>query len=155
MSDGMVVLDTRTGERGDAAAWVEQFKHVWSAPRERLDRLLALMSEDVVLKAPTTPPVTRGREAGKRAFERALRAMPDLCAEVSRWSASGNALFIEMRFRATIGGRAAEWSNVDRFIFNRGEAIERVAYFNPAQVRKHFVRNPLGLWQLLRLRLGM
>lgn len=152
--DGVFILDTRTGQRGDAAAWVEQFRLVWQAPLLRLERLLALMSEDVVLIAPSNPPLSRGRAAGKAAFKRALRAMPDLRAEVVRWSANDNALFIEMVFHATIGARTISWRNIDRFLFREGCAVERIAYFNPAPVRKAFLSSPLGVFRLLRMRLG-
>lgn len=150
-----VVLDTRTGQRGEVAAWVSAFQHVWTAPGANLERLLALMSEDVVLRAPTTPPVSRGRAAGRAAFTRALRAMPDLRAEVLRWSSTGDTLFIEMTFHATVGGAPVAWGNVDRFIFRDGQAIERLAYFDPSKVRKHFLRSPAGWRQLARMRLGM
>lgn len=147
-----VVLDMRTGERGDMTDWVKAFQYVWSNPKERLDRLLALLGDDVTLKAPTRPPVTRGKEAARRAFERAFRGMPDLRADVRRWSASGDVLFIEMTFQATVGGRALSWNNVDRFLFADGVAIERVAYFNPVKVHKAFTRNFAAFRQFLRMR---
>jgi ketosteroid isomerase-like protein len=150
-----VEIDTRRGERGPVEAWVRRFADVWTAPRERLDDLLDLLSPDVVLVAPTTPSRTCGREAGRRAFERALRAMPDLTAEVHRWSASGDVLFIELTFQATIGGRRVRWRDVDRFRFERGRAVERVAFFDPSLVRRAFGRNPRAWRQLLRLRVGV
>jgi ketosteroid isomerase-like protein len=153
-ADASVVVNTTTGERGDVAEWVELFGHVWDAPRERLDRLLDLLSPDIVLKAPTYPPETRGREAGRAAFLRAFRAMPDLRADVHCWAASGDLVFIEFTSSATIGGRRVEWTSVDRFIFRDGLAVERVNYFNPAHVRKAFLRSPGAVWQLLRLRFG-
>lgn len=148
------VIDTRTGEHGSAAAWVEQFADVWAAPRERLDRLMALLSPDIVLKAPTVPPKTTGQQAGRRAFERAFRAMPDLTAQIRRWSASGDVIFIEMTFRATIGRRQVAWHDVDRILFRDGVAIERIAYFDPASVRRAFLASPSALRQYLRLRFG-
>jgi ketosteroid isomerase-like protein len=141
--------------RGDLDEWVAAFAHVWEAPRQRLDALLDLLSPEVVLKAPTTPPVSRGRAAGRAAFERAFRAMPDLRAVVHGWSATGGTLFIEMTFHATIGGRPVAWDDVDRFRFEGGQAVERVAYFDPAPVRRAFLSNPRGVGQLLKLRLGL
>jgi len=147
-----IVLDTRTSARREMAQWVEAFAYVWAAPRERLDELMALLSPDVVLRAPTRPPVSRGHAAGRQAFERAFRALPDLRAEIHRWSASGDVLFVELTFHATIGGHEVTWDDVDRFLFRDGEAIERVAYFDPAKVRKAFLRNPRGMLQLFRMR---
>lgn len=154
VASSATVLDTRTGARGDVAQWVEAFSHVWAAPRERLDELMALLSQDIVLRAPTRPPMSRGQPAGRRAFERAFRALPDLRAVIHRWSARADTLFIEMTFHATIGGREVAWDDVDRFLFRDGEAIERVAYFDPAKVRKAFLRNPKGMLQLFRMRTG-
>lgn len=149
-----VVLNTRTGQRGDLGQWVQGFIHVWEAPRERLDALMDLLSDDIVLKAPTTPPMSVGRAAGRQAFERAFRAMPDLRAVVHRWSATGETVFIDMTFHATIGGRPVAWDDVDRFRFERGVAVERVAYFDPGPVRRAFLGSLRGLAQLARLRSG-
>lgn len=152
--DHTVVLNTRTGLRGDLEQWVAGFIHVWEAPRDRLDALMDLLSAEVVLKAPTNPPMSVGRADGQRAFERAFRAMPDLRAVIHRWSARGDVVFIDMTFHATIGGRPVAWDDIDRFRFRDGVAIERVAYFDPAPVRRAFLSNLRGLAQLARLRLG-
>ncbi|MGI9424060.1 MAG: nuclear transport factor 2 family protein [Hyphomicrobiaceae bacterium] len=151
---GDVVLDTRSNERGTMSDWVAAFAEVWKSPRENIDRLLELLDENVVLKAPTTPPVSNGTVESRRAFERTFRAMPDLRAEVHRWSAEEDVLFIEMSFTATIGGRVVTWRNVDRFLFRNGVAVERIAFFNPSKLRRAFLANPRGWTQLVRLRIG-
>lgn len=150
-----VVLDVRTGERGSFSAWVRVFDEVWEAPRERLERLLALLSEDIVLKAPTRPPVSRGKEAGRQAFQRVFRAFPDLRAKSKRWAAAGDVLFIEFTFTATVGGVLLSWDSVDRFIFRDGQAVERIAFFQDSGVvLRHARRNPKGWVQILRLASG-
>ena len=149
MTDTFVV-DTSSGARVGIADWVTAFAEVWKAPRERLDQLLALLDENVVLKAPTTPPVMKGHSESRRVLERAFPAMPDWRAEVHRWSAEDDTLFIEMSFSATIGGKPVTWRNVDRFLFRDGVAVERTAFFNP--VRRAFLANLRGWLQLLRLR---
>ena len=154
MTDTFVV-DTSNGARVGIADWVAAFAEVWKAPRERLDQLLALLDENVVLKAPTTPPILKGHSESRRVFERAFRAMPDWRAEVHRWSAEDDTLFIEMSFSATIGGRPVTWRNIDRFLFRDGVAVERTAFFNPVPVRRAFLANPRGWLQLLRLRSGV
>ncbi|MGI9452149.1 MAG: nuclear transport factor 2 family protein, partial [Geminicoccaceae bacterium] len=85
----------------------------------------------------------------------AFRAMPDLRADVQRWSANDDVLFIEMSFFATIGGRVITWRNVDRFLFRNGVAVERTAFFDPARVQRAFLANPRGWFQLARLRSGI
>ena len=73
-----------------------------------------------------------------------------------RWSASDDVLFIEMTFRATIGGRIVEWPNVDRFLFADGRAVERVAYFDPLRVRRALLGSLRGWLQIgRRIRSGL
>lgn len=94
------------------------------------------------------------RPDGTPSSER-LRRSADLRAEVLRWGASGDTVFIEMVYSATVGKRPMRWHALDRILFARGEAIERVAYFNPAKVRKALLRNPTAWRQLIRLRTGL
>lgn len=149
------VLNTRTGERGSFADWVRLFDEVWAAPRSNLERLLCLLSEDVVLKAPTRPPMSRGRDAGRRAFLRAFKAFPDLTAKSKQWAASGEVLFIEMTFTATVAGKRFSWDSVDRFIFRNGEAVERIAFFQDSTAVFRQARTNLTGWmQLFRLAAG-
>lgn len=150
-----IVLNTKTGERGSAEEWVALFDAVWSDPRENLERLLLLLSEDIVLKAPTRPPMSRGRAAGRRAFRRAFGAFPDLTAKSRRWAMSGDALFIEMTFTATVAGAPLSWDSVDRFLFRDGEAVERIAFFQDSTlVLRRLRRRPAGWLQLIRLAAG-
>lgn len=144
-----VIVNTRTGETGDHAVWVAEFAEAWRGGCSRVDRFMDLMSPDIRLIAPGLKP-TSGRDAGERAFRHMFDVLPDLTAEVQRWSAAGDALFIEMTFHATIGGRPTRWPNVDRFLFRDGYAVERVAYFNPLRVRRAFLRTPSGWLQLMR-----
>ena len=106
----------------------------------------------MTLKAPTRPPVTRGKEAARKTFERIFRGLPDLRADIKRWSAGGDALFIEMTFEATIGGHRIKWDNVDRFIFEDGVATQRVAYFDSSRLFRAYLRNLAAFRQFLRLR---
>ncbi len=146
------IHDVRTRQRGRADDCVRVFAYVWNAPRENLDRLLALLGDDVVLRAPTNPPVTHGKKAARAAFERVFRALPDLRADVIRWNASQDVLFIEMTFHTTIGGRNVSWANVDRFLFEDGVAVERTAFFDSAILRKAYMRDLSSFAQFLRIR---
>ena len=146
-----VVINARTGATGDYSDWVGAFAELWSGGRKNLDRFLDVMSPGIRLVAPGFKP-TEGWDEGYKAFGRAFEAMPDLTGEVRRWSASGDLLFVEMTFSATVGGRKVEWDNVDRFLFRDGYAVERVAYFDPTAVRKAFLSSLSGLKRLARLR---
>ncbi|MDG1825420.1 MAG: nuclear transport factor 2 family protein [Henriciella sp.] len=149
-----VVLNVNTGERGTVAEWVERFTQGWNVGADQLEYLLSMISDDITLRAPISPPVTYGKEDSRKACLRTFKAIPDLRADVLRWSSSGDALFIEMIFYATIGGKPISWPHIDVLTFKDGIAIERVAYFDPSKLRKSLFRNLSSLVQLWRLRRG-
>jgi hypothetical protein len=144
------IIDNRTGRSGTYDEWVAVFTELWAGGRSELDRFMSLLSPDVRLIAPILRSTT-GWDAGREAFRRAFDVFPDLTASVHRWSASGDTLFIEMTFRATVGRRVFEWSNVDRFLFRESRAVERVAYFNPLELLRALARSPRGWVQAVRL----
>lgn len=145
------VLDTRTGELGSAEQWVAAFQERWANAKNNLDRFMDILGPDIKLVAPGLRP-TQGREQIYRAFERTFAALPDIKGQVHRWSASEDVLFIEMTFSATIGNRHVQWTDVDRFRFRNGIAIERVAYFDPSPIRRAYLSSFSGLRQLWRMR---
>ncbi len=147
-----LVLDVRDGTRGTPEEWMSVFTDVWQSPAEKLERLLALLDDHVTLKAPTIPPVSVGKEAARKAFQRALTAMPDMSGTIHRWLFADDVLFIEMTFHATIGKSHVSWRNVDRFLFKDGVATERLAHFDPSPVRRAFLGSLAGLAQYWRLR---
>ena len=57
--------------------------------------------------------------------------MPDFRAELERWSAAGNAVFLELTLRANVGAREVRVPAVDRFLLRDGRAVERVSFFDP------------------------
>ena len=148
---GDVVIDTSTGARGTYADWVAAFQNRWSDARNNLDRFMDILGPDILLRAPGLR-TTRGRDAGRAAFATTFDALPDITGQVHRWSASGEVLFIEMTFSATIGKGRVEWWNVDRFLFRDGVAMERVAYFDPSRIRRAYFSSLAGLRQLWRIR---
>ncbi len=150
-----VILNTRTGATGDYAAWVSAFATAWRSGRSSLLELMSLLGPDITLSAPGLR-TTRGRVEGESAFRRTFKVLPDLTGQVQRWSASGEVLFIEMTFSATIAGKRMTWRNVDRFLFRDGMAVERVAFFDPGPIRSAFLSNPSGWLQLWhRVRSGL
>lgn len=148
-----LLIDAQTGRRASVAEWVAAFADLWTAGARHVDRFMDIFDPGIVLIAPGFPP-SRGYAEGLAAFRRTFRAFPDLTGEVVRWSAYGDVLFVEMTFRATVGGRRLKWHNVDRFLIRDGAVVERVAYFNPSSVRRAMLSGPAGFAQMLRLRLG-
>lgn len=144
-----IVVNTRTGLTGDYSTWVSIFSQLWREGRSRLPEFMSLLSPQIKLTAPGLRS-THGWIEAEAAFKRTFDVLPDLTAEVERWSATGDALFIEMTFSATIGGKTLRWRNVDRFVFRDGMAFERVAYFNPGPLRAAFLKSPAGWLQLWR-----
>jgi len=132
---------------GTAAEFVEGFRRFWSAPS--LDGFAALLAPNVMLVQPLAPAM-RGLDDVRRQFGRIFAWLPDLRAEVDRWSGAGNIVFIEFRLRATIGGHPFEWPVVDRFVLrDDGMAVERVSYFDPLPLLAAAARPP-GWRQLWR-----
>lgn len=148
-----VIINTRTGARGSHADWVAAFVDLWSAPAQNVRRFTDVLDPRIRLIAPGVP-TTTGHEAARRAFERLFKALPDMRGDVTRWSAEGDTLFIEMTFTATIGWRKLTWANVDRILFVDGAAAERIAYFDPTPVRLAFLTSPRGWRQFATILWG-
>ncbi|MGB5809045.1 MAG: nuclear transport factor 2 family protein [Polyangiales bacterium] len=145
-----VLIDTDAGTRGTPADFVARFAELWSNPQLHAPVFGQLLGRRIRLVAPMTP-TTTDRESGLHSLRKVFVAVPDLRASVLRWSQADDALFIEMRFTGTIGGRKVSWNNVDRFRFEGGVAVERVAYFDPTVLQRALLRSPSGWVQLLRL----
>jgi hypothetical protein len=150
MNETAEVLFPDTGLRGTMADFVDRFRTIWENPQAHLDHFLDFLSPDIHLIAPIVG-MTTGREAGYRAFRDAFDVLPDMHGVVHGWSATGECLFIEMDFIATVGGRRTVWRNVDRFTFREGVAIERRAFFDPLPLLAGFARRPSGWIQLWKL----
>jgi hypothetical protein len=116
----------------DAESFVEKFRRYWSAPS--LGGFDPVLAEDVVLVQPLSPKM-RGLAEVRAGFAPIFKWLPDLHAEVDRWAANGNVVYIEFRLIATLGGKSIEWPVVDRFVLGGdGKAIERVTYFDPLPI---------------------
>lgn len=149
-----VTLDTRTGATGSIHDWMERFAQCWTAPAERLEDMLALLSDDVVLEAPTIPPRSEGKDDARAAFLNAFRMFPTLVGQVHRYSFAGEVLFIEWSQSAMIGKRRLSWRIVDRFLFRDGVACERIAYFDALRIRNAILASPASILQYMRFRRG-
>jgi hypothetical protein len=147
----LLLIDARTGKQAQVADWVRAFTSLWSGGRDRLDDFMALFGPQIKLSAPGFRS-TVGREAGREAFRKTFEIFPDMRASIGRWACDGDALFIEMAFSATIGGKETHWTGVDCFSIQDGMVVERVAFLNPLHLRKAMLRNPAGWAQLIRLR---
>lgn len=144
MATGLESL-TETAGASEAAAFVEGFAAAWASCE--VERLLALLADDIVLRQPALPD-THGKAAAREAFTRLFRAFPDLHAIVHRWASRGDVVFIEFTLAATFGGRELSWPAVDRFLLRDGLAAERVNYFDTRRFLIEILKRPRG-WRRL------
>ena len=113
-----------------ARAFVAKFRDFWRPPLDP-ERLGELLHPDGRLQTPGMP-ATVGLEAGKEAFRNLFELMPNLRAELERWSAAGDTVFLEITLRANVGGQELRVPAVDRFLLRDGKAVERVSFFDPS-----------------------
>ncbi len=131
----------------EAARFVRAFAGFWDRPTDAGFR--ALMHPDVRLVQPMAPPA-HGIDAACAWFAATQALLPDLRIEVTRWSGTPEALFIEWVGRATFQGRPVRWQAVDRFRVEGGTARERVAYFDPLPLLGVIARAPSGWARVVR-----
>ena len=112
-----------------ARAFVAKFRDFWRPPLDP-ERLGELLHPNGRLQTPGMP-ATVGLEAGKEAFRNLFELMPNLRAELERWSAAGDTVFLEITLRANVGGQELRVPAVDRFLLRDGRAVERVSFFDP------------------------
>jgi ketosteroid isomerase-like protein len=102
-----------------ARAVVNRFAEHWRHPVA--DDLRDLMHPDTRnLIPPMTVPADR--EGVVEHFRQVLNQLPDLKVEVLQWAPTGDAVLIEWRASASVGGEALSWQGVDRFNV-RGERM--------------------------------
>jgi len=122
--------------------FAEQFAQAWARPTPA--GLVALLQTDVRLLQPHRPPI-HGREAALVEFHRLLAWLPALHGEVTRWSQSGDTVFIEWRMRLPLGRRTIMIPAVDRFLLRDGLGAERVVYFDTVRLVAAVASHP-RLW---------
>jgi hypothetical protein len=133
----------------DLATIASRFIEVWAKPDA--DRLVALLTDDVRLLQPVTPPLL-GKEAARQDFRRLLRWLPDMRGEIDAIAARDDTLMIAFRLVFTLGGAPYELRCVDRIV-GRGSLIcEREAYFDSIRFFLAVLRRPSSWLGYLRYR---
>jgi ketosteroid isomerase-like protein len=135
-----------------ASEFVDRFADAWAA--SDVERLLALLTDDVVLKQPMVP-TTVGKTGARDAFTRLFVAFPGLTATVHSWAAEGDLTFIEFTLRCNFGERELSWPAVDRFLLRDGLAAERVNYFDALPLFVKILTRPRGWPGLVRARMRL
>src|SRR5690349_2879393 len=106
-----------------AQGFVRRFSEFWADPSP--EKMSTLLTSDVVLIQPLSAPM-EGLDAAQAEFRKLFAWLPDLRATVDGWGGNGDALFIEFRLMATVGGKRLEWPVVDRFVLRGDKAARRV-----------------------------
>lgn len=132
---------------GETERFVERFRSAWLTPN--LDLHESLWADDVLLSQPMMGAVV-GRTACRHAFARLFDLIPDLHADVRRWSGNGDELFIEITLTGTFGGREVSWPATDRILLRDGLIVERRSYFDSVPLVLAILRRPRGWPTLLR-----
>ncbi|MBX3023515.1 nuclear transport factor 2 family protein [bacterium] len=120
-------------------AFAEQFAAAWAAPTA--ERLVALLTDDVVLYQPHRPPL-RGRPAALAEFQRLFRWLPALRGEVHRAGGGDGVVFVEWTMRFPLGGSVVRIPAVDRFLLRDGLGAERTVYFDQLPLIAGVLRHP-------------
>ena len=139
-----------------AGSWVEAFAEGWRAPAGPaafVDHFRDLLTPDVRLVQPQIPPMI-GLDAFERDFVRPLFALIDgIHADVERWAASGETIYIELTLRGTVGGRPFAARVCDRVrLAPDGRCAERETYLDPTALLGAVARSPRAWPLFLSLR---
>jgi ketosteroid isomerase-like protein len=149
----MSATATATDPETAAQGWVEGFADGWrapSGPEEFVAHFRPMLAPEIRLIQPQLPTIV-GHRAFEDQFVKPLFALiPDLHGEVERWASRGDALYIELTLRGTLGGRALSWRVCDRVTLRDGVAIERESYFDPYPILGAVALAPRAWPQFLR-----
>jgi SnoaL-like domain len=150
MNAAVAVTDPAT----QAREWITGFAEGWrapSGPEEFAAHFRPMLAPDVRLIQPQLPTLV-GHVAFEEQFVKPVFALiPDVHADVERWAASGETLYIELTLHGTLGGRPISWRACDRVTLRDGVAVERESYFDPVPVLAAVARTPRAWPRLVSL----
>jgi ketosteroid isomerase-like protein len=130
--------------------FVRFFAEGWAlgAGEEFFDHFGSRKHPDVVLEQPLMP-TARGERGMRAMFGPLFAAMPDLRGEVVRWGPTEDSVLIELKLSGTVGGRAVEWTVVDRIVLEDGLIRSRRSFFDPLPLLPALLRSPRTALRLL------
>jgi hypothetical protein len=138
--------------KASAAEFVEFFAAGWTLGARDAEGFFRhfgpRMHPDTVLLQPIAP-LAKGPGALRVLFVPLFKAIPDLDGEVTRWGETTDGVLIELTLRGHLGGRALQWSVVDRIILDDGLIRERRSYFDPAPLLRAVALRPHASMPLL------
>lgn len=128
---------------GDPAGFVDQFAQGWALPKPDafFEYFAALIAPDAAFRQPLFPTAV-GPEGFTRTFRPLFQLIPDLVANVQRWAAREEVVFIESTFVGTLDRTPVEFDVCDRFVLRHGIIAERTSYSDPTPIFATISRHP-------------
>ena len=132
-----------TAAAGDPARFVDQFAQGWALPKPDpfFEYFAPLIAADATFRQPLFPTAV-GPEGFTRTFRPLFQLLPDLVANVQRWAAREEAVFIESTFIGTLDRTSVEFDVCDRFVLRHGIIAERTSYSDPLAILGTISRHP-------------
>lgn len=156
MTGAVTAAAAPTTPSPEVEAWVAEFTEGWRAPADAdsfADHFDRVLDPQVRLVQPQLPTLV-GLGAFRERFARPLfTLLPDLHAEVERWSGGEDFALIELRLSGTLGGRPLTWTVVDRITIRGGMAVERVSFMDPTPLLLAVLTRPRAWPRFVRMRM--
>jgi ketosteroid isomerase-like protein len=141
-----------TTTKTSAAEFVEFFAAGWVLGAGDAESFFRHFGPGMHPQAELIQPIAapaQGPDALRQLFGPLFKAVPDLHGVVQRWGETSDGVFIELTLRGHLGGRAVEWTVVDRIILEDGMIRERRSYFDPGPLLKAVALRPRASLPLL------
>jgi SnoaL-like domain len=125
------------------ARFVDQFAQGWALPKPDafFEYFAPLIAPDATFRQPLFPTAV-GLEGFTQTFRPLFQLIPDLVANVQRWAAREDAVFIESTFVGTVHRTPVEFDVCDRFVLRKGIIAERTSYSDPMAILGTISRHP-------------
>jgi len=113
----------------EARLWFEKFRAFGRAPSP--DSYVAVFHPDGEVADAGMAAATPASQV-REAIAHVLRLMPDLCIDMKRYRARGDAVFVEAANRGTINGTAVAWDAVYRVHLRDGGVLRGRRFYDQA-----------------------
>jgi hypothetical protein len=132
-----------TAAAGDPARFVDQFAQGWALPKPDafFEYFAPLIAVDATFRQPLFPTAV-GPDGFRRTFRPLFQLIPDLLANVQRWAAREDVVFIESTFVGTVDRTPMEFDVCDRFVLRDGIIAGRISYSDPMGIFRSISRHP-------------
>jgi hypothetical protein len=128
----------------DGHHWVEIFTAMWSHGNYRdMSSYAWAVHPECRIQQPLAP-VTYGPEGFLDQFKRLHLLLPDATATIRRGLGNDRDAYVEFRLEGTLAGKRIGWDVVDTYVFEEGQVIERIAYFDSVEPLLQLLRRPRG-----------